>query len=131
MILSLTLQRLRRWPVLLASWQAGRSRRVIDPEFDAIRDHRERTLMLRAEVNALVTVLTDRGVLTEAGWAETVEAEARHLCDGLERAYPGVHSTADGLHFDMAAIQAAGWMRFWKMSEAEEKMDADGPGGGR
>lgn len=58
------LNRLCKWRSILAGWQLG-TRADTDPECQAVRDHREVTLLLRAEVNALTQLLVCGGVFTE------------------------------------------------------------------
>lgn len=53
------LNRLAKWRTVFAGWQLGTRARG-DPESDAVRDHREATIMLRAEVNALTALSSGR-----------------------------------------------------------------------
>lgn len=102
--------RLGKWRALLAGWQLG-TRAKGDPESDAVRDHRETTLILRAEVSALAVLLTAKGVFTFEEWTTQLETEARHLCDQLAQRFPGIVADDDGLHFDARAVKT---MEGWK-----------------
>ncbi len=104
------LERLGKWRTLLTGWQLG-TRAKGDPEGDAVRDHREATLMLRAESNALLGLLLEKGVLTKEEWWGALGAEADQFCEDLERRFPGVRASEVGLHFDERALV---WMSKWK-----------------
>lgn len=105
------LNRLGKWRVLLTGWQLG-TRAKGDPEGDAVRDHREVTLMLRAEQSALVALLLDKGVFTRDEFHAALETEANLLNTDLERRFPGVTATDGGLDID--GVVAAGWMKNWR-----------------
>jgi hypothetical protein len=104
------LERLAKWRVLFAGWQLG-TRTKDDPEAAAVRDHREATLMLRAEANALANLLVAKGVFTVEEYTAAIEEEADLLCMGLEARFPGVTATDHGLRFD---ARAADTMRGWR-----------------
>jgi len=104
------LNRLAKWRAIFTGWQLG-TRPKGDPESDAVRDHREATLILRAEVTALVDLLLKRGVFTEQAWAAAVEREANSLAALLSERFPGVTATDTGLDIDPARAQ---WMRGWR-----------------
>jgi len=59
--LSDALNKFAKWRTWFASWQLG-TRSDHDGECSAVKDHREVTMLLRAEVNALTKVLIDKGV---------------------------------------------------------------------
>lgn len=105
------LNRLAKWRVLLTGWQLG-TRAKGDPEGDAVRDHREATLLLRVEVSALVQLLTDKGIFTNEDWSEALIVEAHALEHMLERKFPGVTANDDGLNIDLE--RAMPWMKGWK-----------------
>jgi hypothetical protein len=50
------LNRVAKWRGLFAGWQLG-TRPKGDPECDAVRDHREITILLRVEASALTRLL--------------------------------------------------------------------------
>jgi vacuolar-type H+-ATPase catalytic subunit A/Vma1 len=104
------LNRLGKWRVLLTGWQLG-TRPKGDPEGDAVRDHREATLMLRVEVTALTALLVEKGVFTADEFCVAIEAEAGKLNADLERRWPGVRATDDGLVMDKRVLP---WMKGWK-----------------
>jgi len=101
---------LAKWRVLLTGWQLG-TRLKGDPEGDAVRDHREATILLRAEVTALVGVLLAKGVVTDDEWLTALEREATLLSKDYERRFPGVTAHEDGLTFDKRTLP---WMKGWK-----------------
>jgi hypothetical protein len=107
------LNRVAKWRTLFAGWQLG-TRAKGDPEGDAVRDHREATIVLRAEVTALTGMLIGKGVFTAAELAEAVDLEAALLSDDFSARFPGVTATDYGLDLDLAKIGNAGWMRGWK-----------------
>lgn len=82
------LNRLAKWRTVLAGWQLG-TRAKGDPECDAVRDHREATLLLRVEVTALSQLLISKGVFTEQEWNEQIAAEAAYYSTALEKRFPG------------------------------------------
>lgn len=105
------LERLGKWRVLLTGWQLG-TRPKGDPEADAVRDHREVSLILRAESNALVQLLYKKGIITAEEWTTQIEWEARLICEQLANRFPGVIATDDGLVMDDRAVETMkGWKR--------------------
>lgn len=108
--LELVLNKLAKWRSVFAGWQLG-TRLKGDPEGDAVRDHREATILLRAEVTALVTVLVQRGVITLQDWKQTLEAEAAHLDRAYEERFPGFQTTQNGVEINLkrAVETTKGW----------------------
>lgn len=102
---------LAKWRTLFAGWQLG-TRAKGDPECDAVRDHREATLLLRAECSALVGLLIRKGVITAEEFDAALGAEAVQLNADLERRFPGVTAHEYGLSIDPARVLP--WMRGWK-----------------
>lgn len=90
------LNRLGKWRSVLAGWQLG-TRADTDAECQAVRDHREATLMLRAEVNALTQLLVAKGVFTEEEHYRQVSEECRLLCKAMERRFPGARAIDIGM----------------------------------
>jgi hypothetical protein len=94
------LQKLGKWRTVFASWQLG-TRHGTDPECAAVKDHRELTILLRAEVTTLTRLLLEKGVCTQ----EELQAVLLEEVDALDRAYegrfPGFQSTADGMVMDV------------------------------
>jgi hypothetical protein len=108
------LNRVTKWRSLLAGWQLG-TRLKGDPESDAVRDHREATILLRVEGSALVGLLIEKGVFTAEEWTDAVGREAVLLNANFEERFPGVTAHDYGLSFDGAqAEDIAKWMRGWK-----------------
>lgn len=93
------MNRLAKWRVVFASWQLG-TRSDQDAECAALKDHREVTLMLRAEVTALTGLLIDKGIISVDEFTERVESESKYLCDLYETRFPGFHATDQGLTID-------------------------------
>jgi len=102
---------LAKWRTLFAGWQTG-TRAKGDPEGDAVRDHREVTILLRAEMSALVGLLIRRGVVTEESWHAALEREAKQLNEDYARRFPGVTAHEHGL--TIKPDQVIGWMKGWK-----------------
>jgi hypothetical protein len=101
---------LTKWRTLFTGWQLG-TRPKGDPEGDAVRDHREVTILLRAEHSALIVLLADKGVFTADEWMAALEREADLLAKDYERKFPGVRAHEDGLTIDKRALA---WMKGWK-----------------
>lgn len=104
------LNKLCRWRALLAGWQLG-TRPIGDPESDAIRDHREVTLLLRTEVTTLTALLLKHGVFTQDEWVEQLTTEAQILDAQYEQRFPGVKTTMQGLEFTQDAAET---MKDWR-----------------
>lgn len=105
------LNRLAKWRKLLTGWQLG-TRTEDDPEAQAVRDHREATLLLRAEVTALAVLMIEKGVFTETEFNVQIEREAAHYQRLLEAKFPGFIATDIGMQVDVA--KAAETMKGWK-----------------
>jgi hypothetical protein len=108
------LDKLVKWRSLLAGWQLG-TRSDQDPECRAVRDHREVTLLLRAEVSALTGLLVKKNIISGQEWLDALYEEAMLLDQDMEKRFPGASTSELGLHFDLtrnAEIQS--WMKGWK-----------------
>lgn len=101
---------LTKWRVLFTGWQLG-TRPKGDPEGDAVRDHREATILLRAEVTAFTGLLRAKGVFTDEEWLAALEREAKLLAEDYERRFPGVTASENGLKIDKRALP---WMKGWR-----------------
>jgi hypothetical protein len=101
------LNRLAKWRTILTGWQLG-TRAKGDPVSDAVRDHREVTLLLRAEVSGLAALLIEKGIFTADEWDHQMTIEAAHLEGHLETMFPGAKAADDGMHID--AKLAFPWM---------------------
>lgn len=104
------LNRLAKWRVVFTGWQLG-TRAKGDPESDAVRDHREVTILLRAESNALIGLLLRKGLITEMEWLAALEREAGDLSKAYEAKFPGFKATDDGMSMSLpaAAETTKGW----------------------
>jgi hypothetical protein len=107
------LNRLAKWRGHFAGWQLG-TRPKGDPECDAVRDHREVTILLRAEQSAMAGLLLRKGVITETEWRTALEREANDLARDYSAKWPVVGRGDAGLAYDLARIKRAGWMKGWK-----------------
>jgi hypothetical protein len=105
------LNRLCKWRVLLAGWQLG-TRPKGDPECDAVRDQREKLLLLRAEVTTLTRLLAEAGIFTLDRYDTVLAEEADALNAIFSERFPGIHATDTGLV--MEPVKAAETMRGWK-----------------
>ena len=103
-------QRLAKWRTLFAGWQLG-TRAKGDPEGDAVRDHREVTILLRAEMNALLGLLVAKGICTAEEFTVALEREADLLSADYAKRFPGIRAADHGLEFvpHIAADTMRGW----------------------
>jgi hypothetical protein len=104
------LQRLTKWRSVFAGWQLG-TRTSSDPECQAVRDHREVTILLRAEVNAITKLLLDKGVFTTQEFQRELEQEAEDLSSRYEGKFPGIKATDYGIQYTNP--EAAETMKNW------------------
>jgi hypothetical protein len=106
-----TLNRLTKWRAHFMGWQLG-TRAKGDPEGDAVRDHREVTILLRAELSAMTGLLIEKGVFTAREFTEAVTDEAEKLSQGYSRRWPGCEAGDDGMHYLLpeAAESMRGWL---------------------
>lgn len=105
------INRLAKWRTVFAGWQLG-TRSTEDPECQAVKDHRELTILLRAEVSALLQLLVNKGVF---GWEEYYRQlliEATALNASYERRFPGFKVTDEGIV--MTPPEAFETMRGWR-----------------
>lgn len=104
------LNRVTKWRTLFTGWQLGTKPKG-DPECDAVRDHRELSIILRVEASALTYLLIEKGIITEAEWSDALEAVANDLSSVYELRFPGVAATDEGLVMDNRVLE---WMKEWK-----------------
>ena len=104
------LNRLAKWRSVFAGWQLG-TRGLEDPESNAVRDHREVTMLMRAELNALAGLLIAKQVFTAQELTDQVHEEAKHLCEAYEQKFPGFRATDEGMRMDAAVARETtkGW----------------------
>lgn len=93
------LNRVLKWRRWFVGWQLG-TRPINDPEAAAISDHRELSMLLRIEVNALLSLLVAKGIVTRNEFEEQVKVEALTLDAAYRRRFPGVKTVTDGLALD-------------------------------
>lgn len=106
------LNMLAKWRSVFAGWQLG-TRVESDPECQAVRDHREATILLRAEVNALTALLLKKGVFTAEELTEQTIDEAEHLSASFAKRFPGLEATEHGISYDLAKVREHGTMEGW------------------
>lgn len=102
--------RLAKWRMVFAGWQLG-TRPKGDAEGDAVRDHREVTLLMRAELNAMTALLISKKIFTAEEFSATLDAEAEHLCTMYSNRFPGFRASDDGMHMETEIVRdtMAGW----------------------
>jgi hypothetical protein len=108
-----TFNRLVKWRSVLAGWQLG-TRRKGDAESDAVRDHREATLILRVETTAVMRLLIEKEIFTMQEWEEICIEEAEEVEKMLEKRFPGFKATDAGISMDLAVIRQHGTMDGWR-----------------
>ncbi len=102
--------RLTKWRSVFAGWQLG-TRLQDDPECQAVKDHREVTILLRAEVSALTKLFIDKGIFTEEEFQQGMIEEAELLSQDYENRFPGMKATDLGIQYDRRAMET---MKHWK-----------------
>jgi hypothetical protein len=105
------LNRLAKWRSVFAGWQLG-TRADSDPECKAVRDHREATILLRAEVNALTRILLDAKICTLDELSSQIIKEAEFLDQAYRKQFPGFKATDYGMSIDSVIAQDT--MRGWR-----------------
>lgn len=95
-----SLQRLAKWRAVFAGWQLGTRARG-DGESEAVRDHREVTILLRAEVNALIRILVEAKVVDQDTLTRIMGEEAEYLSKAYERQFPGAKAFDGGMDFTL------------------------------
>jgi hypothetical protein len=97
-----------KWRSWFAGWQLG-TRSDTDPECNAVRNHREATIIQRVEITAITGLLLKKGIITEAELMVAFKEEAEALNESFARSYPGVRAVEYGL--DMKLPEAAETMK--------------------
>ena len=105
------IEKLMKWRSVLAGWQLG-TRPAHDPECAAVRDHRELSLAMRIELNAILNVLINKGVITYEEFDKQLALEAQTLDYEYEQRFPGFQSTASGMSINPKV--AAETMKNWR-----------------
>lgn len=103
------LSRVAKWRSVFAGWQLG-TRRIGDPESDAVRDHREATILLRVETTAIMRLLLQRGLIGREELQAAITEEAEKLSKMYEQKFPGMSATDDGIIYTRKAAETMkGW----------------------
>lgn len=68
-----------------------------------MKHHRELSIFLRVEVNALTTLLLNKGIITLDEFQKQVVREAEALDAQYMQNYPGFSTSAMGLHMKLPA----------------------------
>lgn len=105
------MQRLAKWRMVLSGWQLG-TRAKGDPEGDAVRDHRELSLMMRVELSAVTRLLIEKGILSLEDVQKALTEEAEHSNLAHEQRFPGFTASSDGMHMELP--EAAETMKGWR-----------------
>lgn len=102
--------KLAKWRTVFAGWQLG-TRPKGDPECDAVRDHREATILLRAEVSALTRLWIEAHEDGKERFERTLLEECTALDADYERRFPGFRTSLEGIHMDERAAETMkGWL---------------------
>lgn len=110
--LSAALNKLTKWRNVFAGWQLG-TMQIENETCRAVRDHREVTMLMRAECNAQVQLMIAKGVFTLEEWQQQLLIEAEHLDKAYEKKFPGFRSHCDGIEIYNTHV-AADTTRHWK-----------------
>lgn len=94
------MNRLAKWRSVFAGWQLG-TRLDTDGECIALKEHREATILLRVELNALTRLLITKGVIKEAEFYTILMEEAERLHRLYEKLFDGYEATSDGMVVDV------------------------------
>ncbi len=107
-----SLNRLAKWRSVFAGWQLG-TRSDTDAECKAVKDHREVTIVLRAEVTTLTWLLIGKGVFTAEEFTEALGEEAEQLSADYAKRFPGITATDHGMAYDVETIREHRTMEGW------------------
>lgn len=105
------LETLTKWRQVFAGWQLG-TRPSTDPECQAVRDHREVTILLRCEVTALTKVLLTKGLITLDELDAAIRDEALLLSQDYAKKFPGMRATPTGIQYDLPVAMKT--MKGWR-----------------
>jgi len=106
-----TMNRIAKWRNVFAGWQLG-TRSRDDPEFQAVKDHREITIILRVEMTATTKILMDKGICTLEEIQQAVIDEANLLDKDYQERFTGMKATDIGIDFNV--VEAVKGMGNWK-----------------
>jgi hypothetical protein len=104
------LNKLTKWRCVFAGWQLG-TRPDTDPECLAVRDHRDATILLRAELSTITSLLLNEGFFTQAQYQNQLLAEVEMLDAAYEKLFPGFRTSTVGVTIDPVAAKETtrGW----------------------
>lgn len=102
---------LAKWRQPFAAWQLG-TRSDRDAECKAVKDHREVTILMRAESNALLGLLVKKGVFTVEEFQTQLTEEAEVLAKEYENKFPGLKATETGISYDIPIARET--MKDWR-----------------
>ena len=105
------LNKVTKWRSVFAGWQLG-TRVTDDPEAQAVRDHREVTILLRVECTSFLRILIEKKIITEEEVTRIMAEEAEHLSAMYEKKFPGMK--ADLMGVVMTLPEAAETMKGWR-----------------
>jgi hypothetical protein len=94
------LNKLAKWRNVFAAWQLG-TRSNTDGECKAVKDHRELTILIRAELSALTSLLIKKGIITTDQFQAALTSEAGLLDQDYERKFPGFTTSQNGVHMQL------------------------------
>ena len=109
--LTRVMNKLTKWRGVFMGWQLG-TRMKGDPEADAVRDHREVTITLRAETSALTGILIKKGIITLDEFYDSLIEEAHLLDKDYESKFPGIKTTENSIEYNIEV--ASKTMKNWK-----------------
>ena len=102
---------LAKWRTVFAGWQLG-TRPMSDGPSKALRDHREVTLLMRAELNALTVLLVKKGIFTSEEFHAQLTEDAQELCKLLEKRFPGFKASETGMILTKEAAETMKRLNF-------------------
>lgn len=102
------LEKLAKWRKFFASWQLGTTP-AADGRYKAVADHREVSILMRADLSAVIALLIRKGTFSQEEFRDALENAAKRLDHDYEERFPGWRSLPDGLHMKMP--EAAETMR--------------------
>lgn len=102
---SYMLNLLAKWRSVFAGWQLG-TRPKDDPECNAVRDHRELTMLIRAELTAISGILLKKNICSHQELLDAIANEAHHLNKGNEERFPGFSASEMGIEVDVEKANA-------------------------